>query len=344
MLGERGASAVLALVLLAIGAWAVWRAADRTRAIRFAVSAGIAALVAFGSRGYAETQPEAVVARDETATVVALGRGMDKELLVNGIGMTGLTPVTKVMAHLPMAALDHAPAAALDICFGMGTTFRSLGSWNVEVTAVDLVPSVPAMFGYFHADAGDVRARSTTHVVIDDGRRFLDRTSNAYDVITIDPPPPVPAAGSSLLYSRGMYQAARRRLRPHGILQQWSPAMEASVTSSMVQALRSEFRFTRVFRSIDGQGYHFLGSDEPIVKRRAQELAERLPAAARRDFVEWLPTESAESLFDRLLTNEVDPSSLVRPKLGIGPVTDDRPTNEYFLLRWIRGRGAKPEQ
>ena len=37
-------------------------------------------------------------------------------------------------------------------CFGMGTTYRSLMSWNVSTTAVELVPSVPHLFGYFHPD------------------------------------------------------------------------------------------------------------------------------------------------------------------------------------------------
>ena len=44
-----------------------------------------------------------------------------------------------------------------------------------------------------------------------ENRRFLRRTSASYDVITIDPPPPIYAAGSSLLYSREFCEAVRRR-------------------------------------------------------------------------------------------------------------------------------------
>ena len=39
--------------------------------------------------------------------------------------------------------------------------------------------------------------RVETHIVIDDARRFLERTRDAYDLIAVDPPPPVSAAGSS---------------------------------------------------------------------------------------------------------------------------------------------------
>jgi predicted membrane-bound spermidine synthase len=46
------------------------------------------------------------------------------------------------------------------------------------------------------------------------------RTNKMFDVIVIDPPPPVEVAGSSLLYSTEFYAVAKRRLRPDGILMQ----------------------------------------------------------------------------------------------------------------------------
>jgi hypothetical protein len=68
------------------------------------------------------------VRRDSTATVVAANDHGHLRLIVNGQGMTYLTPITKMMAHLPLASLDHPPANGLVICFGMGTTFRSMAS------------------------------------------------------------------------------------------------------------------------------------------------------------------------------------------------------------------------
>src|SRR5579862_3211769 len=91
-----------------------------------------------------------VVLRDATATVIATGEGMHKQLLINGIGMTSLTPVTKMMAHLTLSSLPHPPQNALIICFGMGTTFRSVLSWGIPATVVELVPSVPRLFWYYH--------------------------------------------------------------------------------------------------------------------------------------------------------------------------------------------------
>src|SRR5579863_5027228 len=101
----------------------------------------IAALVvAFSTKDYETQFAHRVVMRDSTATVIATGEGMHKQLLINGIGMTSLTPVTKMMAHLTLSSLPHPPQNALVICFGMGTTFRSVLSWGIPATVVELVP------------------------------------------------------------------------------------------------------------------------------------------------------------------------------------------------------------
>ena len=56
--------------------------------------------------GFEEQFLPRTVLRDNTATVVAIGTGHSKRLLVNGVGMTVLTPTTKLMAHLPLAFLS----------------------------------------------------------------------------------------------------------------------------------------------------------------------------------------------------------------------------------------------
>jgi spermidine synthase len=67
--------------------------------------------------------------------------------------------------------------------------------------------------------------------VVDDGRRFLERSSEVYDIVIIDAPPPIQAAGSSLLYSREFYELLRRRLDSRGIVQQWIPGGEPIVVA-----------------------------------------------------------------------------------------------------------------
>ena len=51
-----------------------------------------------------------------------------------------------------------------------------MSSWNISTTAVELVPSVPRVFWIFSFGcAGVVAVSDILHVVIDDGRRYLER-------------------------------------------------------------------------------------------------------------------------------------------------------------------------
>ncbi len=331
-LGERGSLVALALPLLLLGlAGAGLSAPPRSRGLAWtAVAAAALALALVAGRGFESMMPGAIVRRDATATVAVFGRGREQRILVNGVGMTFLTPITKMMAHLPLAHA-RSPRRALVVCFGMGTSYRSALAWAIPVTAVELVPSVPALFPRFHADADAVLASPLGRIVVDDGRRFLDRTTDTYGAIVVDPPPPLSAAGSSLLYSREFCQAMRRRLAPGGVVQQWVPAADPVVLAAVARALRETFPHVRVFGSIEGWGLHFLASADEIPAWTARELAGRLPPAAGADLVEWSPGATTESQFATVLTREVPLAAVLHPT--IPALTDDRPANEYYLLR-----------
>ena len=85
--------------------------------------------------------------------------------------------------------------------------------------------------------------------------------------------------------------------------------------------------------SLEGWGFHFLASDSPIPNRNPHELAERLPANARSDFVEWGPFPTPEMQFTAILKNEIGVEDLIRQAPSVAPMTDDHPVNEYYLLR-----------
>jgi spermidine synthase len=275
--------------------------------------------------------------RDHVATAFATGQGMGKALFVNGIGMTNLSSLTKIMAHLPMCTLAREPEAALVICLGMGTTLRSLESWDVDVTAVELVPGVRQLFSYFHPDAEALLRKPNCRVIIDDGRRFLSRTARKYDVITIDPPPPVEAAGSSLLYSRQFYQLIKTRLNDGGILQTWWPMGEKPALQATARALVEEFPHVRVYHSIADMGYHFSASLQPFEKPTVEQFIARMPRRARADLLEWADGRSLEDFVADILRLEIPVADLLDPDPDVC-ITDDHPYNEYFLLRRVRNK------
>jgi spermidine synthase/MFS family permease len=340
LVGERWSLLLLALPLLVLGAVAGGGVppAPRRRPAFVLGAAAVAGLALFAASRTFESQfPRSVVKRDSTATVTAWGQGRNKSLMVNGIGMTYLSPITKMMAHLPLAFPSEPPRRALTICFGMGTSFRSTLSWGIDAWAVELVPSVPALFGYFHDDGDRLLESPRAHVVIDDGRRFLERSGETYDAIIIDPPPPVEAAGSSLLYSREFYEALKRRLAPRGIVQQWIPGGDEPVVAAFVRAFRDAFPYVRGFPSIHGWGLHMLGSQSPIPRESAAVLAARLSPDAARDLLEWGPAATAQEQFEMVLRQEVPLEAFIAPR--VPALRDDRPINEYYFLRHLRGPG-----
>jgi spermidine synthase len=326
-IGERGSIAVLALLLFVVAPLG-----GRPRAAVLAAAA-LGLPIVILTKDHATLFPRREVRRDYEATVVATDSTGRKELLVNGVGITTLTPITKMMVHLPMAFLGRPPQSALVVCFGMGTSFRSALSWGVPTTAVELVPSVPGLIGFYHEDGLDLLRSPLARVVIDDGRRLLERSPDQYDVITIDPPPPVEAAGSGLLYSKQFYALARARLRPGGIVQQWFPGGEPAILASVTRAITESFPHVRVFQSVEGWGFHFLASDTPIPATSVDVLAGRLPPRAAADLVEWWRDVEPGQALQRVLEQEVPPERVLAVAPDAPALEDDRPINEYYLLR-----------
>jgi spermidine synthase len=340
LISERWVLSVLALPWIVIGLYRartsgthIERSNKPNLKILPYVVGALALLIVFASKGYEDQFPHHVVLRDNTATVIATGEGMDKELLVNGVGITSLTPITKMMAHLPLAFLDHTPKSTLTICFGMGTTYRSLLTWGIPSTAVELAPSVPRVFWYFHSDGPEVLRSPLSHLVIDDGRRYLERTPARYDVITIDPPPPVEAAGSSMLYSKEFYSIITQRLQPGGILQQWLPEGDRAVRASVARALKESFTYVRLFQYGPDWGFHFLASNRPIPNRTPAQLAQALPPGALKDLVEWTPDETPEEVFAEITSGETSIDQFIAQDPRAPAMQDDRPVNEYYVLR-----------
>jgi spermidine synthase len=280
--------------------------------------------------------------RDHTATVIATGEGMDKRMVINGFGMTSLTPITKYMAHLPLAFMDRQPQNGLVICFGMGTSFRSMLSWGIDTTVVELIPSVPKLFGYYHADALELTRNPLGHIIIDDGRRFLEHSTDLYDVITLDPPPPITTPTTSLLYSKEFYGLVKRRLRSDGIFHAWLAVKDSGwdpqLQASFSKALADSFPYVRAFPSLGGTGFHFLASNRPLPTTTAAGLASRMPPNAAADFLEWGPYSTTAEMFVAVLETEQSMQRLVALDARIPPLQDNRPTNEYFFLRRLVDR------
>ena len=274
------------------------------------------------------------VRRDYAATVISKGKGPEKLLIVNGMGMTMLTPICKYMVHLPLAHQRHRPESGLAICFGMGTVHRSLLSWDLRTTSIELIPSVKEAFPFYHADAEAILRHPKGRIVIDDGRRYLNRTNESFDVIVVDPPPPIQAAGSSLLYSVEFHTAVKRHLKPGGIFQTWLPCdlpADHRVAEAVARSVREVFPHVKAYRSVEGRGIHFLASMSPLESVTPEEMLRCLPVAAQQDLTEW-SRQDLKTDIEKVLSSEFPVADLLSENESV-KITDDSPYNEYYLLR-----------
>ena len=259
-------------------------------------------------------------------------------LLVNGMGMTVKVTETKIMAHLPMLVHPD-PKDTLVICFGMGTTYRSAISYGGNVTVVELVKEVVEAFDYFYQDALRVREYSKGRIIVNDGRNFLNLTRRKYDVITIDPPPPIDAAGVNNLHSREFIELAKTHLKKGGIMAHWIPypAAHAGVDDKetftmLVHTFADVFPFVYVLRGYHNMGVHLLGSSEPLdismsslkkhlsIKEIAPDLREwdSVPLAYFQEIKRYKPSDDNNKI-----------------------ITDDRPLLEFYLLSTWQRHGEK---
>jgi spermidine synthase len=277
---------------------------------------------------------------DEIASVRAGRLRRGEQLWVAGTSMTLLTVDAKLMPVLPLM-LRPESESALVVAFGMGSSFRTALIAGLEVEAVELVPSVPTMFGVFYADAEQVLADPRGRVIVADGRNHVELTDRRYDIIMTDPPPPIESSGVSVIASRDYYAAGRDRLNPSGVMMQWIPyGQTLDEFKAHVRTFRDVYPHAIIAFGPGGYGLFMLGSEEPIA---FDDDAVR--SVLGRPGV----LEDISSAFDSPETTQEGWVATIRSLVwltdagvdefaGDGPlITDDRPLPEYFFLRRMYG-------
>jgi len=279
---------------------------------------------------------------DTVATVdVVGGPPLQRRLFVNGTGITRLTIDTKLLAYLPKALRPNA-TSMLDICFGMGSTYRSSIILGLNTTAVELDPTVPSVMSWFYPDANKYLHNPLGHIIITDGRNYVRLTNKHYDLITADFPPPIWSAGTVVLMTHEFYQEAKARLDPGGVLAVFMPYSARPEQKLFVRTFRASFPYMTVMTGPRPEGLYLLGSDSPMIFRAS--AIERVfgSPAARADLANApdyprVPTSTWPSIIRKhvwLVNGQVNAYT------GSGPLlTDDHPLSEYFLLH---GAGLFP--
>ena len=299
------------------------------------VQPNVAYIESVGGRVFGSTE-------DEIASVQAGQIRATPELWVAGTSMTLLTVDAKLMPVLPLIARPDSKDA-LVVAFGMGSAFRGSLIAGLRADAVELVPSVPKMFGYYYDDATAVLVDPAGRVIVADGRNHLALTDQRFDIIVTDPPPPIESSGAAVISSHEYYLAGRDHLTPGGIMMQWVPFGGPLIDFlDHIRTFASVFPEVTLVKGAGGYGIYMLGSTTPItlgepairaVLARPGVLEDISSAydSPARTVDEWVTVIARQTWFT---------GDAVREMAGPGPlITDDRPRPEYFLLRRVLGWG-----
>lgn len=359
-LGCSRAAASLAAVSLISGVWLLWvnpQRAARRRSGEVVLAGTCALLLVFVGDPYYDVLHKEMLdfypsgievfshTDEATATMTVFGRAggepNEKQLWVNGTGMTVLVPVTKLMAHLPLALADD-PHDVLVICLGMGTSLRSAAAHpGVQIRVVELVPAVTRAFPFFHPDSPHLLEQPNVELVVDDGRNdLLMHPRRLYDVITLDPPPPLYAAGTVNLYSRDFLTLCRERLRAGGVLCVYIQPDSLTENLMLFRTFLDVFEHVRVWTGPEPhRGYLMIGTRQPLamesVPAKIRKLYEN-PAIAE-DLRQWGDSlDRPEKILDLYVSDGRD----LRAACEHSPlITDDQPFTEFPLWRMLQSGG-----
>jgi spermidine synthase len=269
---------------------------------------------------------------DPVASIDVTGSAIPhkRNLYINGVGITKLTIVTKLLAYIPKALRPNA-TTMLNICFGMGSTYRSSIIAGLHTTAVELDPTVPTVMHWFYSDASKYLHSPLGHVIISDGRNYVRLSNKRYDLITIDAPPPIWSAGAVVLLTREFYQEAIKRLEPGGVLTSFVPYGDESL---LLRTFRASFRYVIVMKGLR-YGMYMIGSQSPMQLRSSAIKQLFGSPAVRADLDSGpdygpVPTAAWPGILDSLVWLR---NNQVNRFVGTGPtLSDDHPLTEYFLL------------
>jgi spermidine synthase len=278
---------------------------------------------------------------EAAATTTSAGIGsfpMARQLLVNGYGMTTLVTGNKLMAHLPLWLADS-PRDALVVCMGMGTTFRSATRHpDIDVTVVELVPAVTRFMHFYHPDADRVMAQPNAHVVVDDGRNYLLMHQREFDMIAIDPAPPLFAAGTVNLYSQEFFKLCASRIRPGGAVCLWIPPGPVSELKMILRTFATEFPYVSAWTGPTFPGFILIGTHRPVNDVEARVRRGFADPAIVADLTEW---DRSCSTPEKVLSLWIcDRDALLDFTIDRSVVTDDHPFTEFPFWRM---NGSDPE-
>jgi len=254
-----------------------------------------------------------------------------------------------LFVYLPVAVHPHVRRALL-VGYGLGNTAEALVRTR-EIEHIDVVDTSHEMLEMSRKvepkrpvqPLDDPRVR----VHIEDGRYFLESTTQRFDLITGEPPPPI-MAGVSSLYSREYFQLLHERLADGGIVTYWLPMMNitAGTGKAIIAAFCGAFEDCSLWHG-SARNFMLMGTRNargPVTEQRFRQqfsdpvLHDEFAAVGFDDAAQLGPLFIGDAMYLKQLTRSSSPLIDDRPKRMDQPGT--REQRDALIWQWRDTKAA----
>ncbi|QRN96140.1 fused MFS/spermidine synthase [Archangium violaceum] len=251
--------------------------------------------------------------------------------LVHYLGAANTAYVQQMQGHLALFFRPEAKTAVV-LGSGYGITAGALGLYPQleRIDAVEIVPGMVEAADLFMPHNLGYHRNPRVRVVVDDGRHYLTRQKDRFDIVSINISDPRLPGGASLLHS-DFYDIVKQRLTEGGVVIQHAFGTEMRLVLS---TLGRSFKHVRLFPSYQN-GFNVVASDQPLVADPGKiDALTRIPAVhgALRGIGIIEPLRAGE-VFSQGLTPEQLPNLFNDSRVA----TDDFPLLEYSSRGSVAG-------
>jgi spermidine synthase len=251
----------------------------------------------------------------------------------------------RMLGHISLL-LSTRPRSVLVVGFGAGITAGSIATYpEVErIVICEIEPLIPRVVSkYFEEANGNVMHDKRVEVVYDDGRHFIQTTDERFDVITSDPIHPW-VKGSATLYTKEYFEAAKRHLKPGGVVSQWVPLYETApdVVKCEIATFLEVFPNATIWSTgLQGVGFDLaiVGQAEPAGPIEVDRLQERLKLPGNAGMVRSLREVGFDTVID-LLAHYAGRGADLRPWLKGAEINRD----VNLRLQYLAGLAMNEQQ
>ncbi len=237
LLGLRNTTVALAVLNLALGAMALRFDRGGRRALRFAPAGALVATIAavailptgFYLGSYYTETDRLIFYKEGVETTVAVLEIPEDNYKISFVNGRDEVPTDRasmlafrLLGHLP-PLLRPGARNALVLSFGNGIATGTMNTHDIPVIdAVDLSPEMMEAAAVYSEENYNVLDSDRLRLHVEDGRNFLLRAEESYDIISVDATHPANAS-SWALFTSEFYQLIESRLAADGVFMQWIP-------------------------------------------------------------------------------------------------------------------------